>query len=125
MACRRACTRPGMLQLGELGARERDPPLIRAEVHEHGAVFHPEYDAEPVRIVRHLIVDNERLGRAHRSWRLERAAGQVAPGSSAGGLHSYHHAPSVAWAAGPAGRRFRFRTDHDLGWGTVEAHCIQ
>jgi hypothetical protein len=44
-----------MLQLGELGARERDPPLIRAEVHEHGVVFHAEYYAEPVLVVCHLI----------------------------------------------------------------------
>src|SRR5262249_29279185 len=97
MACRRAHA-PGcrMLQLAELGAREEDPPLIRAEVHKHGVVFYVEDDAEPVLVVGHLIVDGERLGRAHRSWRVERAAGQVAPGRGAGSLHSYHHAPFSA-----------------------------
>src|SRR5215472_15685933 len=85
-----------MLQLCELGAREQDPPLMRAEVHEHGVVFHGEYDAEPVLVVRHLIVDGERLGRGRRSWGVERAAGQVAMGRGAGCLHSYYHAPSRA-----------------------------
>jgi hypothetical protein len=42
--------------------------------------LHAEDDAEPVCVVRHLIVDGERLGRAHRSQGVERAAGQVAPG---------------------------------------------
>jgi hypothetical protein len=46
---------------------------MRAEVHKHGVVFHAEYDAEPVLVVRHLIVDGERLGRP----------GQGAPSASA------------------------------------------
>jgi hypothetical protein len=83
----------GMLQLGELGTWERDPPLMRAEVHKHGVVFHAKYDAEPVRIVRHLIVDGERLGRARRSRGVERAAGQAAPGRNTRCLHGHHHAP--------------------------------
>src|SRR5215469_7029576 len=91
-----------MLQLGELGARQRDAPLMRAEVHDHGVVFHAEDDAEPVLVVRHLIVDGERLDRARWSRGVERAAGQVAPGRAAGCLHSYHHAPSHARPAGPA-----------------------
>src|SRR6516165_12224574 len=82
-----------MLQLGELGAGERNPPLRRAEVHKHGVVFHAEYDAESVLVVGHLIVDGERLGRGRRSRGAERAVGQVALGCSAGCLHSYHHAP--------------------------------
>src|SRR6516164_8083524 len=82
-----------MLELGELGARERDTPLMRAEVHEHGVVFHSEYDAESVLVVRHLIVDGERLGRARGSRGVEWAAGQVTLGREAGCLHSYHHAP--------------------------------
>ena len=61
-----------MLQLGELGARQRDPPLLRAEVHKHGVVFDAQDDTEPVRVVRHLIVDGERLGRAHQSRGLKR-----------------------------------------------------
>jgi len=44
-----------MLQLGELGAREQDPPLMRAEVHKHGVVLRAEDDAEPVLVVRHLV----------------------------------------------------------------------
>src|SRR5215472_1548832 len=91
-----------MLQLCELGAREQDPPLMRAEVHEHGVIFHGEYDAEPVLVVRHLIADGERLGRARRSRGVERAAWQAAPGSEAGCLHNYHHAPSLPKAMGPA-----------------------
>src|SRR5215469_5701071 len=85
-----------MLQLGELGAGERNPPLIRAEVHKHCMVFHAEYDAESVLVVGHLIVDVECLGRGRRSWSVERAVGQVALGCGAGCLHSYHHAPSRA-----------------------------
>src|SRR2546423_14418776 len=73
---------------------------MRAEVHEHGVVFHAEDGAEPVSVVCHLIVDGERLGRTHRSWGLERAAGQAAPGCGACGLHGYHHAPSQARPAG-------------------------
>src|SRR5215472_17475201 len=84
-----------MLQLGELGAWQRDPPLLRTEVHEHGVVLHTEDDAEPVLVVRHLIVDGERLGRARWSRGVERAAGQVALGRDAGCLHSYHRAPSL------------------------------
>ena len=85
-----------MSQLGELGARERDPPVIRAEVHKHGVVFHAEDDAEPVLVVGHLIADGERLGRGRRGRGVERAAGQVAPGRGAGSLHSYYHAPFSA-----------------------------
>src|SRR6516165_8009117 len=85
-----------MLQLGELGAGERNPPLRRAEVHKHGMVFHAEYDAETVLVVGHLIVEGECLGRRRRSWGLERAVGQVTLGSGPGCLHSYHHAPSRA-----------------------------
>jgi len=77
-----------MLQLGELGARQRDPPLLRAEVHQHGVIFHAEDDAEAVFVVGDLIVDGERLGRGRRSRGGERAAGQVAPGRSAGCVHS-------------------------------------
>ena len=73
----------GVLQLGELGAGERYPPVIRTEVHEHGVVFHAEDQAEPVLVVRDLIVHGERLGRRRRSRRGERAAGQVAPGRGA------------------------------------------
>jgi hypothetical protein len=76
--------------------------LIWAEVHEHGVVFHAEDDAEPVCVVRHLIMDGERLGRARRGRGVERAAGQGAPDRAAGCLHSYHHAPSPA-RAGRAG----------------------
>src|SRR5215471_21472224 len=40
----------GGLELGQLGARDRDPQLLRAEVHEDGdVVFHTEDDAEPVK----------------------------------------------------------------------------
>src|SRR6266849_201668 len=77
-----------MLQLAELGARQRDPPLLRAEVDEHGVVFHAEYDAEPVLVVGYLIVDGEYLGRGRRSRGSERAAGQVAPGRGARSLHN-------------------------------------
>src|SRR5262245_21366518 len=83
-------------EFGQLGARNRDPQPLRAEVHEDGdAVFHTEDDAEPVFVVRHLIVHGERLGRSRRSWGIEGAGGQVAPGFGAGWLHRYHHAPSV------------------------------
>src|SRR5690348_7279603 len=99
-----------MLQLGELGARERDPPLLRAEVHQHGLVFHAEDDAEPVLIVGHLIVDVERLGRGRRRRGRERAAGQMAPGRGAGCVHSYHHAPSMAGPASPRGHMLETRT---------------
>lgn len=85
-----------MLELGELGAGERNTPLMWAEVHKHGVVFDAEYDAESVLVVGHLIVDGERLGRRRRSRGAERAVGQVAPGCGAGCLHSYHHAPSGA-----------------------------
>src|SRR5215471_12896278 len=74
----RARTRLGMLQLGELGAGERNPPLRRAEVHKHGMVLHAEYDAESVLVVGHLIVDGECLGRGRRSGGAERAVGEVA-----------------------------------------------
>jgi len=70
--------------LAELGARQRDPPLLRAEVHEHGVVFQAQDDAEPVCVVRHLIMDGERLAQAYRRPGIERAAGQVAPGRAAG-----------------------------------------
>jgi hypothetical protein len=66
-----------MLQLGELGARQLDPPLLRADVHKHGVVLDAQDDAEPARVVRHLIVDGERLGRAHQSRGLKRAAGSA------------------------------------------------
>ena len=56
-----------MLQLGELGVRERDSPLLRAEVHEHSVVLYAEYDAEPAFIVRHLIAYGERLRGPRRS----------------------------------------------------------
>jgi len=121
MACRRThvpgC---GMLQLAELGARERDPPLLRAEVHEHGVVFYAEYDAEPVGVVGDLVVDGERLGRGRRGRGVERAAWQVAPGRGAGGLHNYHHAPSLARPAAGC----HCRTDHGFGSGTVVVNCI-
>ena len=107
----------GMLQLGELGAGKWNPPLIRAEVHQYGMVFDAEYDAKSVLVVGHLIVDGERLGRGRRSRGAERAVGQVAPGSGAGCLHSYHHAPSRAETG-------YGRTDHLPGSGTVETHCV-
>ena len=50
--------------------------MIRAEVHQHGVVFHAEDDAEPVGVVGYLIVDGERLGRGRRSRGAEWAAGQ-------------------------------------------------
>ena len=78
----------GMLQLGELGAGERNTPLLRAEVHKYGVVVHAEYDAESVLVVGHLIVDCECLGRRRRSRGTERAVGQVAPGRGAGCLHT-------------------------------------
>jgi len=76
-----------MLQLGELAAWERDPTSIRAEIHEHGVIFHAEYDAEPVLVVRHLIVDSERLGRGRWVRGAERAARQPAPGRVTRCLH--------------------------------------
>jgi len=72
-----------MLQLGELGAGERNPPVIGVEVHKHGVVFHAEDQPEPVLVVGDLIVNGKRLGRGRRSRRGERAAGQVAPGRGA------------------------------------------
>src|SRR5258708_18847914 len=92
-----------MLQLGELGAGQRNPPLLRAEVDEHGVVFQAEYHAKPVLVVGYLIVDDEYLGRGRRSRRSERAAGQVAPGGGARSLHTYYHAPSQP-RPGPTGR---------------------
>ena len=67
-----------------------------AEVHQHSVVFYADYDAKPVPIVGHLIVDGECLGWGRRSWGAERAVGQVALGCGARCLHSYHHAPSRA-----------------------------
>ena len=118
---RPGCPAGGRLQLGELGAGQRDPPLLRAEVHQHGVFFHAEDDAEPVLVVGDLIAGGERLGRGRRGRGAERAPGQVAPGRGAGCLHRYHHAPSRAGP--PAG--CRCRTDHGLGSGTVERHCVQ
>jgi len=112
-----------MSQLGELGARERDPPLIRAEVHEHGVVFNGEDDAEPVLVVRHLITDGERLGRAHRSRGVERAAGQVAPGSGARCLHSYIMRLPCPAAGGPAAGLRSVHTMISDGVASV-THCI-
>ena len=89
-------------KLAKFCARKQDSPLLRAEVHEHGPVFHAEYDAEPILVVRHLIAYYERLSRARRSRGFERAAGQVALGRAARCLHSYHHAPSGALAGRPA-----------------------
>ena len=108
-----------MLQLRELGARDQDPPLMRAEVHEHSVVFCSEYHAEPVLIVRHLIADGERLGRGRRSWGAERAVGQITPGRGAGCLHSYiMRLPCPAAGVSAAG--LRCRTHHDLVWGSVD-----
>src|SRR6516165_4286810 len=90
-----------MLKLGELGARERNPPLIRAEVHEYGLVFHAEDDAEPVLVMCYLVACREPLGWGRRSRCVERAARQAAPGRGAGCLHSYHHAPP---RPGPGGQ---------------------
>ena len=112
-----------MLELGELGARQRDPPLLRAEVDEHGVVFHAEYDAEPVLVVGYLIVDIEYLGRGRRSRGSERAAGQVAPGRGAGCLHNYYHALFPARPGLTAG--CQCPTDHGLRSGIVEMHCVQ
>src|SRR6266851_3867252 len=73
-----------MLQLRQLGAGDRDPQLLRPEVHEHRHVFlHADDGAEPVLVVGHLIVYGERLARTQRRWGIERAAGQVAPGCGA------------------------------------------
>jgi hypothetical protein len=41
----------------KLGARQRHPPLLRAQVHQHGVVFHTEDDAEPAGVVGHLIAE--------------------------------------------------------------------
>src|SRR5689334_9425236 len=112
-----------VLQLGELRAGKRDPPLLRAEVDTHGVVFHAEYDAEPVLVVGHLIVDGERLRWGGRSRRSERAARQMPPGRGAWCLHSYHLAPSLAGTGGLAGDCSR--TNHGCGSSTVETHCIQ
>jgi hypothetical protein len=91
-------------KLAKFCARKQDSPLLRAEVHEHGPVFHAEYDAEPILVVRHLIAYYERLSRARRSRGTERASGQVALGRAARCLHSYYHAPSRAQVGVPAGR---------------------
>ena len=91
-----------MLELGELGARERDPPLIRAEVDEHGVVFHATDDAEPVLVMCHLIACRERLRWGRRSRGLEWAARQVAPGRGAGCLHCYIMRLPCPAAGGPA-----------------------
>jgi len=118
--------RCGMLKLGELGARERNPPLIRAEVHEYGLVFHAEDDAEPVLVMCHLIACREPLGWGRRSRCVERAARQVAPGRGAGCLHSYHHAPPRPRLAWPTSRRPRLAAPTMTSERVVSmAHCLQ
>lgn len=86
-------------------------------------IFDAEYDAESVLVVGHLIVHGERLGRGHRSWGFERAAGQVAPGRGARCLHNYYHALFPARPGLTAGSHCL--TDHGLRSGIVEMHCIQ
>ena len=113
-----------MLQLGELGAREQDPPLVRAEVRKHGVVFHAEDDAEPVRVVRDLIADGERLGRTRRSRGMEWAGGQVAPGRGAGCLHTYiMRLPCPAAGVSAAGLT-AVRTMTSCGVASM-THCSQ
>ena len=91
-------------ELGQLGARRRDPHPARTEIHHQGGVnLDADDPAETVRIVGNLIPHGELLSRRSGGWGAEGTSGQEAPGRGAGWLHHFQYAAySSPVAPGPS-----------------------
>src|SRR5215472_3632175 len=80
-------------QLEQLGAREGDARLVRAEIHEHGRLaLHADDHAKAVLVVRHLIAQGIVLNRRRGFGDVEGACWQRPPLRGAGWLHRLQYA---------------------------------
>jgi hypothetical protein len=92
-------------ELGQLGARRRDPHTARTEIHQQGSVnLDADDPAEAIRIVGNLIPHGELLSWRSGGWWAEGACGQEAPGCGAGWLHPSSMRPLVTGCAALAGQ---------------------
>ena len=81
-------------ELGQLGARRRDPYPARTETDDQGGVILDADDpAEAVLIVCYLVLLRELLGRRSGRRGAEGTCGQEAPGGGVGGFHHDQYAP--------------------------------
>src|SRR5450755_687240 len=93
---RAGAIRPGARssELGELGARSAEAPLVGAEIDEHSdSLLHGGDRAEAVLVVSHQVRDLVQHGGLHGNGPVEGATCQLAPGHGAVRSHPYKYAP--------------------------------